>query len=362
MWTEDLALLVCPRSGSPLELADVASKADDGEILSGTLRSAEGVTYPIRDGIPRFVDGDGYNASWDYKWTALDGGAGHNYRIIDPDDPAYATHDLFDRNAHRGVAHHQAAGGVALDFGCGVGQYSVRLLREHAPERLVALDLTRGVDVFRKLLHERFPELARRVLLIQGSALAPPLAPERFDYVFSLGVLMHTGQTREALRNAARLVRPGGHLNVWIYASEPMPYEAREADRRGPRTPLSLLPTQLRYMIVWLWIRLFRRLGRSQTMAILRRFSGRTWYRLSTLPVVGVVPRIVFPSVLHPDDRYRLINNYDGYVNDWSDTWNEHEVVPLLMDEGIVPLGLADWRLGVWGVKDRDFRARHVRD
>lgn len=362
MWAEDIELLACPRTGDALELSEVRRQAGDGEVLDGTLLAPDGTTYPVSNGIPRFVAGTGYNESWDYKWTALDGGAGHNYRIIDAADPAHQMHDLFDRNDHGGRSHRDARDGVALDFGCGVGQYSVRLLREHEPARMVSLDLTRGVDVFRRILHERYPELRRKVLLVQGSVLAPPLRRERFDYVFSLGVLMHTGDTRLALRNAARLVRPGGHLNAWIYSSEPVPYEAGEPGRSGPRVPLAFLPTQIRYTIVWLWIRLFRRLSRPHQMALLRRFSGGVWYRLSTLPIVGVLPRWLFPSVLHPDPDYRLINNYDGYVNDWSDTWNEHEVVPLLMEEGIVPLGFAEWRLGVWGVKDPGYLERHVRD
>jgi SAM-dependent methyltransferase len=226
---------------------------------------------------------------------------------------------------------------------------------------MVSMDLTRGVDLFRRLLAERYPELLRRVLLVQGSAFAPPLRRGAFDYVFSLGVLMHTGDTRRALRNAAQLVAPNGHLNVWIYPSEPVPFEVAEDDRDVPRTPVSTVPLQARYMIVWLWIRLLRRMSAERTMRVIRAFSAWPWYRLSTLPVVGVVPRWIFPSVLHPDAGYRLINNYDGYVNTWSDTWNEHELLPVLMAEGIVLMGLADWRLGIWGVKDPGYRERMER-
>jgi uncharacterized protein YbaR (Trm112 family) len=170
MWTEDLDLLACPRTGAALRLAEVTTRADDDEVLEGTLEAPDGTTYPIVNGIPRFVEDTGYNASWDYKWTALDAGAGHNYRIIDKDDPAYEIHDLFDRNGHGGQAHRQAQGGVAVDLGCGIGQYGIRLLREYEPRRLVSLDLTRGVDIFRRIVQERYPELRRRILFVQAAS------------------------------------------------------------------------------------------------------------------------------------------------------------------------------------------------
>jgi SAM-dependent methyltransferase len=360
MWIEHLDLLACPRSGLPLEVTDVERSADDGEIIEATLVTPDGTRYPVRNGIPRFTEDTGYNASWDYKWTSLDGGAGHNYRVIDRQDPAHDINDLFDRNAHGGRAHERARGGTALDLGCGIGQCSVRLLREYEPERMVSMDLTRGVDVFRGIVSERYPELRRRLLLVQGDALNPPLRSGAFDYVLSLGVLMHTGDTRLALRRAVELLRPHGHLNVWLYASETFPSQAREPGRRGPKTPLSLLPLQLRYTIVQLWLELFRRLTNPQRMRLVRAFSGPVWYRLSTLRVVRVVPGWIFPTNPHPDEAYRVINNYDGYVNDWSDTWSEHELLPMLLDSGLVLLGLSDWRLGIWGVRDPAFRDRET--
>lgn len=358
MWSEHLDLLACPRSGAPLELGEIERVADDGEILEGELLVPTGSSYPIRDGIPRFTQDTNYNDSWDYKWVSLDGGAGHNYRIIDTRDPAYGIHDLFDRNAHGGRAYQHARGRTALDLGCGVGQYSVRLLREHKPARMVSLDLTRGVDIFRRIVAERYPELRRRLLLVQGSALDPPLRAGAFDYVFSFGALMHTGDTRMALRRAIELLRPEGHLNIWIYASETLPSQSREPGRELMRTALAILPLQIRTTIVQLWLELFRRLDNPQRMKLIRAFSGQTWYRLSTLRWVRLIPRWVFPTVEHPDRSYRLINNYDGYINDWSDSWSEHEILPLLIDAGIVILGLSDWRLGIWGIRDPSYYDR----
>jgi SAM-dependent methyltransferase len=355
MYESDIPLLVCPLTFEHLRLVDVMTRDEDGEVIDATLEAVgSGHRYPVRNGIPRFADASA-NATWEYKWTEIDRGQGLNYRIIDRDDPAYEIHDLFDRNGHGGRAHAKARGGVALDVGCGIGQYSIRLAEEYPPRKLVALDLTGGVDIFRAILLERYPQHRERILIVQASIFEPPFRPKTFDLVMSLGVLMHTGDTLRAIERAGRLVRSGGDLNIWIYASEPVAYEAREVGRTGVRMPLRFIPPQVYYSVIWAWIRVFRALPHRVVVAIVRAFSSETWYRLSLRKWVGRPARTLFPSVLHPDQAYRYINNYDGYVNGFSDTWSEHEVLPLLRRLGFQMQGLADHRLGIWSERSLPF-------
>ncbi|RLJ68007.1 class I SAM-dependent methyltransferase [Sulfurisoma sediminicola] len=358
MYTEDVSLLVCPRTGNSLEIAEIAKSASDGELLEATLRTSDGThTYAVRNGIPRFVDDIGYNPTWDFKWRVLDGGRGLNYRIIDKSDPAYQIHDLFDRNAHGGGAYEHGRGGVALDVGCGVGQYSVRLLQDYGPSKLISFDLTGGVDVFRKVVEERYPELKRRLLIVQADIFAMPFKKESFDLVFSLGVLMHTGDTRRAVGNILDLVKPQGHVNFWIYGSEPVAYAVSEPSRGFVLNMRTITEIQTRFRRVQWWIRLFRnRLPHAWTVNILRFMSSDFMYRLVKRPRWRWLYQW-FPTVDHPDAAYRLINNYDGYVNKWSDSWSEGEIFPLLRDRGFVIRGLSEWRLGFWCSKDPGFYA-----
>ena len=216
------------------------------------------------------------------------------------------------------------------------------------------MDLTRGVDIFRQIMLERFPHFKTQFLMVQASVFEMPFREETFDYVMSLGVLMHTGNTLKAIEKAAHVVKSEGQINFWIYASEPVPYEASE-NGRNTKSLIAYAHLAIVYSFAWFWIHLFRRLPFKLAVAIVRFFSSEFWYRFSRLPLLGQVAQIFFGTVQHPDFDYRFINNFDGWINTWCDSWNEHEIFPILKKNHIVIRGMSEWRLGVWGSKDKQF-------
>ena len=102
--------------------------------------------------------------------------------------------------ARAGVDLH---GGRLLDAGCGNG-YGLELLAQRfAPSRLVGFDL----------MPEQIERARRRGLradLSVGDITAIDLPADSFDGVFVFGILHHVPRWREALRELARVVRPGG--------------------------------------------------------------------------------------------------------------------------------------------------------
>lgn len=356
MFADDVKYLCCPLTRESLEISRISLKDRDGEILEGELASKiSGNKYRISNGIPRFLEDSQYNETWDYKWTAIDQGQGLNYRITDKNDPAYEIHDIFDRNNHGGQAYQYATGRLVLDLGCGIGQYTWRLLQEFAPAKVISMDLTRGVDIFRQIMLERFPELKTKILMVQGNVFAMPFKDETFDYVFSLGVLMHTGNTREAIRQAARVLKYHGQLNIWIYAPDVVHYDVREVGRDKVFTMFSFIPHQLQYAIVMGQINFFRRVPHWVAVSIIKLFSSDAWYRICNIRYLRYFAQKIFGTVMHPDRDYRFINNYDGWCNTWADTWSEHEIFPVLQEQNIVIKGISQWRTGIWGVKLKDF-------
>ena len=138
-----------------------------------------------------------------------------------------------------------------LELGCGTGLLMDRLQgRCHS---LVGMDLSSG------MLHKAV-ERGHRV--VQASVEHLPFADEQFDLVYSFKVLAHVQPIREALKEAARVLRPGGYLVADFYnpfslrglAKRVMPAGRVGAGTKeedvytrfdGPRQILSHLPENL---------------------------------------------------------------------------------------------------------------------
>jgi hypothetical protein len=57
----------------------------------------------------------------------------------------------------------------------------------------------------------------------------------------------------------------------------------------------------------------------------------------------------------HPSRDYRHNNLFDGYVNASAENWSEAELFAILRDCTIAIKGIAEHRVGIWGVKNSSF-------
>lgn len=189
-----LPILRCPACGGTLSL----QAGGDAALMCANC----GKSYPIVDGIPRFVgeleDGTAARtqASFGYEWTHFNDWS-----------PSGETNfnDYFE-----GVDFGALRDATVLDGGCGMGRHA-RQIAPHV-KRVVAVDFSRAIDQAARNTGE-----AGNVDCVQGDLLALPLADESFDFVYSLGVLHHIDQTEAGLKALVGKVRPGGSLRVYLY-------------------------------------------------------------------------------------------------------------------------------------------------
>ncbi len=99
--------------------------------------------------------------------------------------------------------------GEVLELGSGSGAMAEELLARFPTIRLTATDVDPAMVEATSRRLERFGD---RVEVSQADATQLPFPDGRFDAVVTFIMLHHTVQWEEALAEAARVLRPGGHL------------------------------------------------------------------------------------------------------------------------------------------------------
>jgi SAM-dependent methyltransferase len=101
-----------------------------------------------------------------------------------------------------------------LDIGSGTGRLVTMFLKAGA-SHVIALEPSQAVNVLRRNVAAN----QNVVEVIHGTV--DVLNPEvRVDFVFCVGVLHHSAEPLSILRAAARVLRPGGRLFLWVYGRE----------------------------------------------------------------------------------------------------------------------------------------------
>jgi len=171
--TDLFELLRCSACGGTLE------RPRGRECAAGPLtctRCARDV--PVVDGVARFVEAPADETarrtqeSFGYEWTHFTDWQPSGLRNFS---------DYF-----AGVDLASLRDAIVLDAGCGMGRHA-RQMAGHAAG-VVALDFSQAIDQARRNV-----DGLDNVICVQGDLFALPLAEESFDYVYSLGVLHHTG-------------------------------------------------------------------------------------------------------------------------------------------------------------------------
>jgi ubiquinone/menaquinone biosynthesis C-methylase UbiE/uncharacterized protein YbaR (Trm112 family) len=207
MLRRDLDTYRCPECHGNLALESVWPERAEPVEKGALACQGCGRTYPIANGIPRFVPAENYATSFGVEWesfprTLLDPGWQQMYR-----DRFFQTTGFLP----------DLRGQTVLEVGCGPGSFTGIMLATGA--RTFSSDLSASVDVCKRNM--RNCENAQMLALSQANLEALPFAPESFDKVVCLGVLQHCPNPERAFKYLCRYVKPGGEIVVDCYQKEP---------------------------------------------------------------------------------------------------------------------------------------------
>jgi len=253
----------CPYTQQPLTLE--ATEVVDGDVVSGTLRTADGFVYKIEGGVALLIDFDRESlappalkelAFYEAEAKSYDGTMewvfGSFYE--DEDRVREAMLDLL----------RVPRGGTVLETGCGTGRDSIRIARRIGSGGcLYVQDLSPGmlgigkakVDALR-----RAGGIGCEVEYFTGNAETLPFADGTLDAAFHFGGINIFSDQGKAVAEMARVVKKGGRvvfgdegLAPWLRETEYGKILMRSSPLYEHAPPLDAVPAPARDVSVH-WI------------------------------------------------------------------------------------------------------------
>lgn len=219
--------------------------------------------------------------SFDYQWGSLPTGDWLS------DDPRFGA------QVERIISEEELAidpewfrGRRVLDAGCGNGRWTEGFVRLGC--EVTAIDASANALAH---VRERFGDAVRT---LQGDVLEADrmLSGERFDLVWSWGVLHHTADTGRGIRALERLVADDGLLYVYLYGRENMPTRVSNWKLNAARLALNTLPLRARKAVL---VRLHGARGAHEAFDLLSTPLNRrtTVAEATSLLQAAGLPRVV---------------------------------------------------------------------
>jgi uncharacterized protein YbaR (Trm112 family)/ubiquinone/menaquinone biosynthesis C-methylase UbiE len=351
----------CEQSCAFKEHKDSASVSDCAlcvtyEIEAGMLSCNCKNVYPVADGIPRmlpdafgelgefserykdFLDrvqaGKAYKkdasveraltmqrktqASFGYQWLRYNFNDAFEDRKIFLDDSQLSEACL--------------KGKVVLDAGCGMGRYTA--IAAGMADEIIGLDLSRSI----LKAHEKtgIHPLAH---IIQADILHPPLRKKQFDVIYSLGVLHHTPDPRQAFLNLVKCLKMEGIISIWMYGAAGQFSEFKTYPLRADRK--KYVNNSFTQGVYWFIVAL-RELIYNWVRLVTTRMSVPVLYMLCyPLSAVGKVPLLKYLTAsVHPNWRVRLQENFDWFSPEYQSHHTRKEVKGWFDEAGVEVVSL----------------------
>jgi SAM-dependent methyltransferase len=206
-----------------------------------------------------------------------------------------------------------------LDVGCGMGRFSDVASRWGAT--VVGIDLSRAVDAAQRNIGSR-----DNVHIAQANIFELPFREGTFDFIFSIGVLHHTPNTKMAFDNLPKLLRHDGRIAIWLYRYDAFQWRFSDLYRRfTPKLPKRMLHA-LSHAAVPL-------------------------YYVYKVPIAGPFLHWILPVSTHPKAEWRVLDTFDWYSPQYQWKHSYEEVFPWFEEQGLKDIRVLGIPVALQGTK-----------
>lgn len=291
-----------------------------------------GKQFGILNQVPRFVDRDLYAGSFGFQWNRF------ARTQLDSANGTTRSRDTFIQRTGWGLK--DLKGRRVLDAGCGMGRFAE--ICADAGAEVHAVDLSSAVDAAYQNLGHR-----TNVYFYQGDIMNLPFPDESFDFVYSIGVLHHTPNTKAAFLRLSALLKPGGTIAIWVYSKKLRFLLGSEILRKiTPSLPKSWLLKASKIAIPLYYIHRIPLIG--------------------TLPIRGrrrpSVTQIVLPTSMEPDPEWRWLDTFDWYSPRYQWKYSYEEVEAWFAEAGLTGIQRGKIPVSVHGIRSKESRPPQQRE
>jgi SAM-dependent methyltransferase len=263
--------LICPTCKA-VSFELVVEIEEKDQVMEGMLTCPScDRSYPIRKGIPRFVDSDKYVDTFSFQRRAVR----KHWDYYTAEDSAER---LFPDLTPIPIEEYRK--GILLDAGCGYGRW-VRFFSDRGVH-VVGVDLS--TDSIELCASEYLTR--KNVGLIQADIYNLPFPQAHFENIFSFGVLDHTPDTKAALGYVVKHLKPGGNISIFVYSESRMTDAYRKVTRK--------LPMRLLYSLL-----------------VFHHYAIMSWMRY--LGPIRVIYNRFIPSSDYKEAWHRVHSDFDAY-------------------------------------------------
>ena len=325
-----LPYLIDPVTKEALKLEITESRGD--KVLTGFLLSSTS-RFPIVNGIPRFAGytTENYAESFGYQWNKW---SRIQFESDNVGSPMYGhTTNMWEKIT--GIKS-EIKGQLVLDLGCGPGRF-VEVAKEKGA-MVIGLDYSMAVEAAAKNFKDD-----DNVCIIQGDALNLPICDAVVDGVFSIGVLHHTSNPEQGVKETARILKKGGWFGLAVYSKGGY-YD---------------------FPSVQFWRKIFKFLWPVLKHYPPLAYTYLTVYGLRPLkymPFLDKVIRRVLPTVNSPDIRWALLDTFDSVTPSYQSAHEPFEVFQWFKKSGFVNIEPSDWGFTSFHGKKEADHAGNVTD
>ncbi len=311
-------ILCDPETGEDLKLT--IDEESLSEIISGTLISKSN-SYKITNGIPRFVNDEGYSDNFGWQWNKWARVQFEEENIGRPMENY--SKDMFYKITE--FNDEQIKDKFVLDIGCGSGRFADIVTSMGGVS--IALDYSNAIDVARENVNKE------NVLFVQADALKLPFKNSVIDFAYSIGVLHHTPNPQKGVQEAFRVIKKGGEFALSVYSKESL------------YTFSSVAMWRKIFKTLWPVFGHYPPLIYSRLFGSINHFLGKV-NRYLTYPI-----RIFFPTMVLQDIRWSILDTFDAVTTSYQSGHTIFEVFYWFKSIGFQEIRPGDWRVNLIGQK-----------